>query len=170
LSACEFDGEYHEPLPFGEELGVIPIVIEEDEEEIIRMSEKEYLQEEVSEVKDIIYRFLKLLNSFDEHMQNVIRSNDAPKIKKHKMEEPHHHFVRSETKRGVECTFNVTSINLRSLPIEAKRSKSCCYICHTPDVPGKFDPKKAMALGKTKNRVQSDYFRPQNGPRLWKVV
>ena len=67
---------------------------------------------------------------------NNLRAADQPQCKKPRLEsEP------VVIKNGELYTRSNTT-NLRS-PLSAV----VCYVCHAPDIPGKFDPQKALQLG-----------------------
>eukprot|EP01114_Cavostelium_apophysatum_P023195 TRINITY_DN8664_c0_g1_i2.p1 TRINITY_DN8664_c0_g1~~TRINITY_DN8664_c0_g1_i2.p1 ORF type:complete len:762 (-),score=109.98 TRINITY_DN8664_c0_g1_i2:17-2302(-) len=75
------------------------------------------------------------------------------KAKRHKADERTCNLRTEKTPNGTKHSFSYTAANMNQL-VQLKDSSSdvptdrrVCYICQTPEIPGKFDPKKAHAMG-----------------------
>jgi hypothetical protein len=64
----------------------------------------------------------------------------------------HETTTNSDSTNGSHFIFNATYDKMKNLKELSKEeplaaTTNLCYICHTPEIPGKFNPQKALQLG-----------------------
>eukprot|EP01118_Nematostelium_gracile_P016691 TRINITY_DN6974_c0_g1_i1.p1 TRINITY_DN6974_c0_g1~~TRINITY_DN6974_c0_g1_i1.p1 ORF type:complete len:766 (-),score=131.36 TRINITY_DN6974_c0_g1_i1:63-2309(-) len=139
----EFDGEYSEPIPFYPELAVLPVVTQSTVE-MRNESEQEDKMKMEMDKENLEWKTLRqsVLQLDEEQRQH----ETEPKTKRAKVEPME--TVIEPLNGHPSRRFAMTPDNLRALPSDRGVSGGRVgYVCVCPDLPGKFDPAKALALG-----------------------